>query len=395
MAWSPDGETIAAVVENVEGGSGSASLTGVDFRTGTEMPLTVGRWEKISHIAWLPDGNRLALTGSGQAESNEQIWLTSSSSTRKLTADLNDYSSVSLVNNGKELLTTVKTTETSLVVAMVDRTTAKVEGDNVLSETGTIGNVIFGSNGDLIYSSRKTGTNEIWTVRADGTNPRQLSTEAYAIDRGLAISLDAKFIVYPSGKAGGSQLWRINADGSNPVQLTDGKQDAYPSISPDGREVYFQRGLTVTSATVWKVSIDGKNSAPVSNVQGIRPVLSPDGKTIAYYFMKDANEISTWRIGLISTETDQLAVDLALPKPTAARVLRWTKDSKSLTNVYYVGEDIEIISQPRGPGPIQDLTGLGKGEVSSFDWSPDNQRLVLAEINEIQDIALIKDSSQP
>ena len=109
-------------------------------------------------------------------------------------------------------------------------------------------------NGKLIlYSAmdRSTGKMKIWTMKPDSTEPTQLTQPSGYNDIDPVWTPDGTQIVYASdrGVASGKQnydIWIMNADGSNPKQLTtNGSRDDKPIVSQDGKTIYFRsnRGL--------------------------------------------------------------------------------------------------------------------------------------------------------
>ncbi len=91
-----------------------------------------------------------------------------------------------------------------------------------------------------------------------------------------------KYIVYRKFAAAGTaslNLWRADASGANPVQLTNGRNDQYPTCSPDGKWVYY---ISIPENLALKrVSIDGGTPETVNSEPSAGYDLSRDGKFVA------------------------------------------------------------------------------------------------------------------
>ncbi len=88
-------------------------------------------------------------------------------------------------------------------------------------------------------------------MKPDGSEPTQITQGIEYSDIDPYWSPDGSYIVFASnrGQAGGQRnydIWIMNADGSNPKQLTtNGSVDDRPIISSNGRTIFFRsnRGL--------------------------------------------------------------------------------------------------------------------------------------------------------
>src|SRR5437868_7375201 len=73
---------------------------------------------------------------------------------------------------------------------------------------------------------------ELWLMRADGTDARQIAANA----TGVSWSADSKRLAYASGG-----IWIASVTGGRPRQITQDSSDGAPGLSPDGRSVAFVR----------------------------------------------------------------------------------------------------------------------------------------------------------
>lgn len=78
-------------------------------------------------------------------------------------------------------------------------------------------------------------------VRGNPQNPVETRlTTTKGLDDGPDYSPDGRFIYFNSMRSGKMELWRMDANGSNPKQLTnDAYSNWFPHPSPDGRWIVF------------------------------------------------------------------------------------------------------------------------------------------------------------
>ena len=88
----------------------------------------------------------------------------------------------------------------------------------------------------IVFDSNRDGGgfNDIFVMNADGTKQKQLTNNALE-DSVPVFSPDGRKIAFTSNRDGDSEIWRIRADGTNPVNLTNTTNtvsDAWPSWQP-------------------------------------------------------------------------------------------------------------------------------------------------------------------
>ena len=80
---------------------------------------------------------------------------------------------------------------------------------------------------------------DIYTIPIGGGTETRLTT-ATGLDDGPEYSPDGKYIYFNSFRTGRMQIWRMRADGSQPEQITsDAYANWFPHLSPDGRWMLF------------------------------------------------------------------------------------------------------------------------------------------------------------
>lgn len=95
----------------------------------------------------------------------------------------------------------------------------------------------------IAFVSDRTGVEQVFVMRADGTRPAQLTFAPVAHDEVPDWRPDGRQIAYAQGDPGPDEkIWVMNADGSNPHQITFGTADDFgPAWSPDGQHLAFLR----------------------------------------------------------------------------------------------------------------------------------------------------------
>ena len=125
---------------------------------------------------------------------------------------------------------------------------------------------------------------DIWTMRADGSDVRQL-TDSDVGDFAPSWSPDGKRIVWVHGRS----LWIMSSDGSDAQLLLEGDlqtSHAAPDWSPDGEQILF---ITVSGhdADMYLIKPDGRGLTQVVVQAGHRkplsPRWSPNGARITYF----------------------------------------------------------------------------------------------------------------
>jgi len=136
--------------------------------------------------------------------------------------------------------------------------------------------IVFTRNvAELKFLPGTTASAEIFIVNADGTGETRLTNNEQA-DWEPRFSPDGKQIVYSIGSQG---IWTMNTDGTEPKRLSIGSS---PSYSPDGSKVVFVSGQYGRSLSI--MDSDGTNEHQIhqSGSKKSHPTFSPDGKHVVF-----------------------------------------------------------------------------------------------------------------
>lgn len=386
-AWSPDGRTIAVQVRRNDARGQYETILGVNVEDGAESALTSARWNYAGQPVWLADGQGLLVTASESTSAPVQVWhiAVDSREATRVTNDLNNYHDLSLTADSKRLVAVQDHSVSSIWVAPAAEA---ARAKRIATETGLITDIAWMPDGRIVYRSNAGGDGEIWVMNADGSGSKQLTVGARA-SRGLAITRDGRFILFASDRGGRFNIWRVNADGSGAKQLTDSDDNFYPHPTPDGAWVLFQRD--VLESRLWKVPVDGGDPVRLTDTRVIRPVVSPDGKMIAYHYLDPAAQGSRWSVGLISIEGGPLIKRFDLPTTVmpAERLIRWAPSGAAIAFPNSAGGHSDIWLQPLDGRPSRQLTDFQAERIIAFDWSADASSLAIVRGVETSDVILI------
>jgi len=159
----------------------------------------------------------------------------------------------------------------------------------------------------LIYTSMESGDLDLWSMKPDGSDKKQLTTKR-GYDGGAVFSKDGKKIVWranhpatPEGMARYDallkenltapmkmELWVSDADGGNAKQITKNNCANFaPTFTPDGKKIVFssnQHKCDGRDFELYMVNVDGSGQEQVTNFGGFTsfPEFSPDGKKLVF-----------------------------------------------------------------------------------------------------------------
>jgi serine/threonine protein kinase/Tol biopolymer transport system component len=386
-AWSPDGKVIAAFSTNERGGNqGGGKVIEVSAQGSTVRPLTQHQWAGATSLSWLPDGHGLMIGGQDHHGEPGQIEYISypKGEVRRVTNDLNWYDGISLTADGGSLATIQADISFDIwfaPLAQADHARPITSGDRGFTP-------VWSTDARVLYVANEVTRKSLWLMGSDGSNPQPLTSRNSGGDFWPRVTLDGRYVVFNSDRSQGFHLWRINIDGSKPKQLTNSPEDISTDfdVTPDGRWVVYCRGLN--SRELWKIAVDGGDPLRLNNQRGFvsHPVISPDGKSIAYDF-QDPKGTPSEGIAIMPIEGGPPTRTFDI----SAGTLRWTPDGRSLLNVENVDGVSNIWNQPIAGGAPKKLTRFDRDEIWGFDISKDGKQLVMDRITESSHVMLIRE----
>jgi Tol biopolymer transport system component len=201
-----------------------------------------------------------------------------------------------------------------------------------------------------------------------------------------------KYMVYRKCAAAGTaslNLWRTDASGTNPVQLTSGRNDQYPTCSPDGKWVYY---ISIPDNLALKrVSIDGGTPETVNSEPSAGYDLSRDGKFVAQLDIRELDHKLVLNIfDIAGKKMAYHDIDMRASDP-----MSFSPDGKSI--VYTVRENgtDNLWEQPlSGGSAFKQLTHFTSERIARFEFSADGSQIAIQRAHTESDAVLLRDEGK-
>jgi dipeptidyl aminopeptidase/acylaminoacyl peptidase len=208
----------------------------------------------------------------------------------------------------------------------------------------------------------------VMVVGTDGA-ARALTTELWSVE-GLAWMPDGRTIVFSASANGGGQMqpMAVPADGGSPhrVVLTAPARLIVHDVAPDGRWLTVREDLTF-GVRARVPGTDGERDLSWLGSSGARS-LSADGRQL---LMVDVGQRSGPGYGVVLRATDG-SQPMRLGAGSAQRL---SPDGQWAAAI--VASPPEVVLYPTGAGAPRRLGGGRFDPVSSVEWFPDNQHLLV------------------
>jgi TolB protein len=205
----------------------------------------------------------------------------------------------------------------------------------------------------IIFESNRAGDYDIWSIRADGTGPRQLTSGA-GNDGQAAISPDGRKMAFMSDRSGNNDIWVLDFVTGGLTNLTAGNPgtDASPTWSPSGAEIAFMSRRNGVDA-IWKMSASGGPvtqltfPAPTPIEGDMHPDWSPAGGRIVFNSTRGHRDLwGIWDLDLATGALQEIIYTNGadyFPSYSAdgKKIVynQYFSPSSSLTNLYVANAD--------------------------------------------------------
>ena len=271
--WSHDGRHIYFIYSISTANREPSSIYRVAAAGGPVEPVVTSARRAVFPFP-TPDGRGLIYAANPTGVDLSLWWRPfDGSEPTRLTTGVGEYSEPSMTADGRAMISSVIQVRQTLTVFPMSGGAALPQPITDGS-TGDFDPALSPDRSRLVFSSSRSGFQNLWTSRPDGTMARAL-TSGNAFDERPAFSPDGTRIAFVSDRGGRRGIWTMSADGGLPEHLVDA--DAIDRLvwSPDGRRIVFAVTIGDAPALQSVSAADGT----IERFRTPGPGLSPFGFT--------------------------------------------------------------------------------------------------------------------
>ena len=156
-------------------------------------------------------------------------------------------------------------------------------------------NPAFNTAGDRIaFISKRSGHNEVWTAKADGTEPRQMTRLETGFTDSPRWSPDGAWIAFTSVSAKNRDIYVVSSEGGPVQRITQWEsEEGRASWSLDGRALYFRSDRS-GRPEIWKVRFPEPGTpVKITSTGAFEAFPSGDG---SLWFVAGRDRAGLWRL---------------------------------------------------------------------------------------------------
>jgi serine/threonine protein kinase/Tol biopolymer transport system component len=373
LAWSPDGEHVAAV------------LTGVDrlrmeiglFRTsdGGRTSFRSAAVPEIGRLAWTPDSKGLYtsfLDVDGAPRSQLARVLLSDGRFRRITSGFDAYTTVSAADDGAVL-------SALRIVTVENLWTVSADGSappRPLTHSSGGGNSVFNPRGlpggDIVYVLAQEDGDHLYRAAPDGSQARALTT-----GRGYVINyrVDGSRVVYQRiGDDLIPHLYSLDLDTGVSRQLTEGGGELLADVSPtDGSILYYRQEVP---GDLLVMDREGRNTRKLASSFERFAEVSPDGTRCLYAALVERNGSVEFGSALVPF-SGGASRDLDIPASLEPE--GWSPDGRHVSALDRQDPRANVVLIDVETAATRRVTSFEEGRIEGHAWSPDGSRLLVAQ----------------
>ncbi|MDT8758772.1 hypothetical protein MZO42_08680 [Sphingomonas psychrotolerans] len=287
---APDGKSVLFIRES---GTVGSEIFIRDLASGAERRVA-GQAGRVWSAGW-SKGGRGVIYGSEEGGESTLWYLQPGSEApnrRRLATGLHLYWALSLSASGDKL---------ALVTSRTNPTFWKLPDDAVPGTPARRIEMLAGVGdrnpeetilGEIIFVSSRTGEEQLWKRRRDGS----LQQLTHGVGRRYELpfaSPDGRWIAIAIVRDGASDIYVLDASTGAARRLTRGLAASPTSWSPDGRHLYFRR--TGRTYEIFRLEVATGQVSQVTHEGGVAGIPTRDGKEFIY--VKD-DHVNVWRRSL-------------------------------------------------------------------------------------------------
>ena len=336
------------------------------------------------------DARTLIYTARAEDGTGPALWTLDvpSRTTRKVSSDLERYTSVAASRDGRRIVATVANPSGTLWrVPLVDRPVDERDVQPYpVSTVRALAPRFAGAS--LFYLATGAVGDSLWHM-SEGQTAEVIRGADMPLSEPAAVSPDGQQIVVVVSRGGVRRLVIMSADGTNArtlapsvaIQGTLGQAAA--DWSPDGSWI-VAGGVDKDGPALFKIPANGGEPLRIVSGPADNPAWSPDGSLIAY-----GGPLVAGQTALTWARPDGTPVDLPAVRVRAGGY-RFLPDGKGLVfRPTDAAPDFWLLDlATKTTRQITHLSDRG-GRIQTFDITPDGKQIVFDRIRENSDIVLI------
>lgn len=216
----------------------------------------------------------------------------------------------------------------------------------------------------LVYTSRRGGPGELWTVRLSTGNPVILVQQPSSEGHGT-FSPDGRQLAFETDRDGNFEIYISQANGEAPRPVTSHPaQDRFPAWSPNGLQIVFASTRSNPDMDLYRMNVDGTGLEQLtSGGANSSPQFSPDGANIAFTSGRDVH--------VLNLKTRQ--VRRVTYEPQNGLHPSWSPNGRQLTFTSWRNGRAEIFISRADGGDQEMLVSMPTGDAVDPVWSPNGQ----------------------
>jgi serine/threonine protein kinase len=375
ICWSPGGKMLAY---DVAGNLYTIPVSGGN-PTSVALPslaLIIGYTEPV----WSPDGKRIACTGIvATGVSTSQIWSMQRDGPDPIpiTDGKNfDHNPVWSSDGRQIFFISDRGGNNDVWRVPVDARGRPTGHVHPLTASAGVGDIALSEDGTKLAYTKIVEHSNIWSIpivpdrRLSLDNALPHTSGNQYIER-MFVSSDREWIAFDSNRSGNTDVWIMRKDGSELRQLTTHTaHDWVGPFSPDGNQICFH-SLRSGNRDLYVMPVSGGAIKQLTShpADDFVQDWSPDGETITFSSNRTGN-MDVWIIPSAGGEPRQLTFHEA--QEWAAY---WSPDSKQIVfNSKRTGYDELFLISAEGGEPVQ-LTQGRWISISPTSWSKDRQTI--------------------
>ena len=339
----------------------------------------------ITSVAWLPDVSGLLFVGAEKGSGlRNQIWFQPypTGDAIRVTHDLSSYSSLSVTGDGGSFITTEQRQAATIYVGasptvLNDKIDWKLTPISTQQATGY--DLSWTATGKLL---QKDVSWHIDATDADGSNRIRLVENDSLLFSAMPCGTGDRVVVGRVLEDNKPNVWLLNTVSGELKQLTFGIDVEKGDCTRYGKWLLYAEGAASDGiGRIYKIPTAGGIPTELARGTSFTPVVSPDGKRIA--FGKAEGQGASTKSKIIVQRLEDGAIENQIEMTASFddwHALGWTPDSKALSFVHNTTgstQNVYMVSLSGG-APIR-LTHFASEPVfvPAYAWSKDGKKFAL------------------